>query len=1310
MRKLDCCLFLSCFVILQITNPVEAVDVDSVTALKTALTSATETNINFTQDITLGESVSLNSSVEKVVDGNSHNLSGTVSNPVFTINGKATFKNFGKDSAGNIVGDGISGYNKIIFDNRGTLNIENSVFKNTTNSAIKNQWGPYTVSITNSDFINCSASTGSVIVNSDTNAKITEISGNFEGNHTTSAGGVINNSNGAQIEKISGTFNSNYSGGNGGVINNAKDSKIDSIDGTFTGNYTTGSGGVLITENNSQVSTVNGTYIGNHSTAGGVMRFIASKITTVDGTYQENYANSDGGVIWFSGQLETLKGTYIKNHSADEGGVLIIKDSGVITQIKDAVFRENYSTGKSGGVIYLHNGAITNGIINSTFTDNYAKDKGGAIHTLKDLLIVGDNGTSLFKGNYLKNGSTITPEAIYVENDNLTLTLKTQNNGNIQVYDPINGKSGYKTVITGDSTGTLELYNDIKLSDISTENVTIKTANDEIFEYDMKKLTSNANTKNVIDIDVSNPSDAKADTFKTGSGSTGRITLHDVNLSGSSNNFTVRILKAANDNIQLALDEDTINKDETDSQYKSDSITDDVAFDETFDSYQKDIRTVEIYGLTTSASGTTNDSLTYNKTVTDSGWYYIGNQGDTLALLNQHDSANDRNFNFATENDTYTVKSDLGETKAGTLNINGIANGETKSTIDADGHNLFELENETNLNIKNVKINNANTIATGTNTDAQIELDNVDIQNNTGGIKIAGSVTVKGNSTLANNGEGIEVTSDTSVVTLDAANGEINLNDKISGVDGSKLYLNNGIINVDKELSIKDITMDNSTVNLKNETLINNADLTVQNSPILNLANNSVGVMNLNNLKLNSDLNLAADVDLASRTMDRLSASTYSLNGNNVNITGMNLLTDTTAEVTRIYFADSELKNNVTTSISEIAYSPIHKFKVTYDNSDGYFEFRLPSHGGGGGGDKPAPIDFNPAVLTTPIMNQAGVQSTLNETFNYAYNHADTFTKLPKMKRLSEIESNKYAINSTEFNNNLPNYNSYRDNSAVWFRPYTTFENIPLKNGPKVSAISYGALVGFDSNFQYLKHGWNSVLSGYVGYNGSQLRYSGIDTSLNGGLLGVTETFYKNNFWTALTATAGASVAETHNMYGHEYSTNFLTGVGSKTGYNFEFNEGKFIIQPIWFMSYSFINTFDYKNAAGVKINSKPLNTIMMNPSVRLIGNINGWQPYASVGMVWNIMDKTDVSANGVRLPEMHIKPYVQYGVGLQKQIGECFTGFLQAMLHNGGRNGISITGGFRWAIGKNQEVKVETPQFKTGNKVSHIIKSQKHE
>jgi outer membrane autotransporter protein len=211
----------------------------------------------------------------------------------------------------------------------------------------------------------------------------------------------------------------------------------------------------------------------------------------------------------------------------------------------------------------------------------------------------------------------------------------------------------------------------------------------------------------------------------------------------------------------------------------------------------------------------------------------------------------------------------------------------------------------------------------------------------------------------------------------------------------------------------------------------------------------------------------------------------------------------------------------------------------------------------------------------------------------------------------------------------------------------------------------------------------------YAGYNGSHQHFAGNSMYQNGGHLGMTGIWYKKDFFTALTANVGASVAEASTMYGNEDFPMLMTGIASKTGYNWELAKGKFIIQPSYLMSYSFVNTFDYTNAAGVRINSDPLHAISITPGVKLIGNLkHGWQPYMGVQMVWNIMDKTDFKAQNVNLPELSVKPYVQYGVGLQKRWGERFTGFGQVMIRNGGRNGVALNAGFRWAIGKNSQTK----------------------
>ena len=470
------------------------------------------------------------------------------------------------------------------------------------------------------------------------------------------------------------------------------------------------------------------------------------------------------------------------------------------------------------------------------------------------------------------------------------------------------------------------------------------------------------------------------------------------------------------------------------------------------------------------------------------------------------------------------------------------------------------------------------------------------------------------------------------------------------------------------------------------------------NSGTLNLINNGINNLSANSFNMNGNVNLLLDADLKNSIMDRLPSTTVA--SGLITVNGINLLSDSKSEKVYIPFAYDSFKDKVQTNVTTVgkdvansyqttSFAPIYKYDVSYNPSNGYFLF---SRGGG-----KSSADFNPAVLSGAVNSQMGAYSAVNETFNYAFRHADySFMPLPKKIRTL---ANKYAITEP----NLMQYeDEYSKMGGIWYQPYVIFENVGLSNGPRVDIQSYGTLVGGDSEYQKLKNGWGTVTTPYIGYNGSSQNYSGVSTTTNGGILGITKSFYHGNFYTALTINAGAGNGEANTMYGKEDYTTLMAGVANKTGYNFEFNDGKFIIQPSMLTAYTYVNTFDYTNAAGVKISSEPLNSIQLHPTVRFIGNVGkGWQPYASVGMVWNILNETKFTANDVRLPEMSIKPYVEYGIGLQKRWNDKCSGFLQAMLRNGGRNGIALSFGFKWTLGKDKK-----PIERVQNGTKHVLKA----
>ncbi|MBQ1612788.1 MAG: hypothetical protein II085_04865, partial [Alphaproteobacteria bacterium] len=86
---------------------------------------------------------------------------------------------------------------------------------------------------------------------------------------------------------------------------------------------------------------------------------------------------------------------------------------------------------------------------------------------------------------------------------------------------------------------------------------------------------------------------------------------------------------------------------------------------------------------------------------------------------------------------------------------------------------------------------------------------------------------------------------------------------------------------------------------------------------------------------------------------------------------------------------------------------------------------------------------------------------------------------------------------------------------------------------------------------------------------------------------------------------------------------------------------------------------------------------------------------------------ESNARANGIKLPEMYTKPYVQYGLGLQRRWGDKFTAYGQAMVRNGGRNGVALTAGFRWALGKDETKDENEKNVKRNEKNKKVSNSK---
>ena len=492
-------------------------------------------------------------------------------------------------------------------------------------------------------------------------------------------------------------------------------------------------------------------------------------------------------------------------------------------------------------------------------------------------------------------------------------------------------------------------------------------------------------------------------------------------------------------------------------------------------------------------------------------------------------------------------------------------------------------------------------------------------------------------------------------------------------------------------------------LNLPNESVLaGGSTLEVGTGATLNTINGYASPYNTP-ITFDNASQVKVDVDVLSRISDRFNNPTQAP-GEGVVLTDLAL-----QNLDKILYHTTVIPLNGTTNLQNVsvgpellnktftAMTPIRRMTGRVDENA--VLYILPS---GGRNDY---NEFNPAVVASSVAAQLGGYLTQLQSYDESFRNMDMYMLMTQEQRQAMKLRNKYAAaGSSKFMTFDPNQEAIQK-PGLWVRPYGTFEKVSLKNGPRVSNVAYGSYFGGESELTELGNGWDGMFGVFVGYNGSHQVYDGVGVYDNGASLGATGMLYKGNFFTGLTASTGVNFADASTRYGSEDFFMMMAGIASKTGYNWELAKGKFIIQPSWTMSYSFVNTFDYTNSAGVRINTKPLNAINMEPGIKFIGNFkNGWQPYAGVSMVWNIMDNVDYHANDIALPKMHVKPYFKYGLGLRKVWGDRFTGYLQAYATAGGRTGVGLSAGFRWSLGKGDS---KRKSITDGGSAVKLIKSK---
>ncbi len=1121
------------------------------------------------------------------------------------------------------------------------------------------------------------------------------------------------------------------SGGNGDEFDKT-------IDGILADN--TKGGGIRLIDN----KTLNLQNISDFTNFKGAIETDQATLNVDNVSFSNNATSGQGAVMY----LENASGATINNsnfsnnESSSEGGAIYLLDSNVT--IKDTNFTGNKAT--NGSAIYSSKGDVTISAVNKNVlfeNNNSTGTQGGTgtgieVYTANLTLNAGSSKTITIKDIISVNGNAAGTTPLG------NLYINTNGSGTVYLANTFNAT---KTNLGGGTLKLSELAAESTINDLFVNGTTtLDLGNNNVGDVlNINKLSA-ADGKEldlILDFNANDSSSNNIDKLNinlvdTTSG-TPKINLKDINILTDGELATTAKYITGIDTNNLNLRTDALSSVATSGKYvytftpqaEDKSVLDITRALSTDMNLPRLIQNKSLginkFDITTdnfrAFSGNTYTALgeldgydrsftisggngTDNKTI--SGILANGNYGDGVSLkhgqtLYIKNISEFKNFNNSITNNSGIVDItnvsfidntgyDIKNYNDGILKFYG-TNSVNKGIIGADGKTT--LYDDATLDVNDIAIEQKYvTLKDGAKLNFNAKNNDITIKDISGGIHLNSSDNNNKTANLVlNAGEGRTINLESEVTTNKT--GSYNWSNKLD----NKVDLNgSGKINLKGDLN--QVTMNVNGTNIErvsgadtnvdwrlnsggylyygNDNLLTAQSHLFFNGGSLDLKNNIASAINIGNITLSQNSNLYVDVDLANAQMDRFINSSSTYTGGKLNVAGINLLSDSENDVTTINFTtDNNLKSHVAyTGEKQIAYSDLYKYNVKYLKNSGDFQFAKPS------AINPYEL-YNPSIFGSSVAMQAAYLTQL-ANYDVAYGNIDQKLLMTQAQRTAWKYGNKYASNDVTPQVYSPLYLP-QENAGIWYRPYTTFESVRLDNGPKVSNVMYGSLVGGDSDLISLKHGWDVQYSAYVGYNGSHQAYDGVGIYQNGGTLGATAAFFKGNFFEALTANVGASVANINTAVGHNDLTMLMTGVASKTGYNWELADGKFIMQPSWLMSYTFINPMnDYTLGNGVRIENSNLNAIQLSPGVKLIGNLkNGWQPYLSFRMLWNIIDDTKVQAAFINLPQTTVKPYCEYGLGVQKTWGERLTGFGQAMFRGGGRNGVAFTFGFRIALGK---------------------------
>lgn len=460
-----------------------------------------------------------------------------------------------------------------------------------------------------------------------------------------------------------------------------------------------------------------------------------------------------------------------------------------------------------------------------------------------------------------------------------------------------------------------------------------------------------------------------------------------------------------------------------------------------------------------------------------------------------------------------------------------------------------------------------------------------------------------------------------------------------------------------------DITISDSTLNLGPQAFFNGTNtLSVGNSTI-NSLNGVIQTNTINNLVINPGVvNFAVDVNAANAVSDRFVIANAITGTGIINLSALNIVGQVpTAQIINFtVFEAPVIESGIvfTTTVTEVQ-TALFRFIVT---SSGGGVFTLTRFG----------TQINPQAFRGQVATLAAYYNQLIVD-NILFDHIQVQSEM-----LSAYHSdNRYAAILPQF---AP-YQYAREEGGLWYKAYTTLENLLFTEDIDVRNYNYGSLVGADFAAIKLKDGWRFMPTVYIAYNGGHQTFDDVGMYQNGGQGGFMATFMKENFIGSWLAYGGGYNNEMHVDSTNDRTGNWFAGTAAKLAYNWRLSR-RLTFQPTALVGYNIFGKQHWHSDFGaVSMVSGLLNGINIAPGFNLIYNQETWSTYTTFQYMFIANDQINGDIGIVHLPDLRLRHrgFIEYGWGATKRWNDRFLGYFQTTLRNVGRTGISFQAGVSW-------------------------------